>query len=411
MKTVIIIGGGASGMAAAASVSEEHRVILLEKNEKLGKKIYITGKGRCNLTNDREMTEHMKNVVSNPRFLYSAYNAFSKDDMKDLMEKNGCPVKTERGYRVFPVSDHASDVTRALYSVLKKRQVEVRLNTCVKSLLIEEGIFKGVITEKETILGDACIVATGGLSYPGTGSTGDGYRFAESAGHKIRETSPALVPLKAEGCDFNALSGLSLKNITASFYDPEKMKKPVYKEFGEMLFTHTGVSGPVILSGSSYVTGMIRKGVRPLLYLDLKPALSREELDLRIRKDFEKYINRGLKNALKDLLPSSLIPEVIKRSMIDEEKKVHEITREERSRLTEAFKAFRIDILDTEGYYQAVITQGGVNVKEINPSTMESKLVKGLYFAGEVLDVDAMTGGYNLQIAWSTGVLAGRSII
>lgn len=414
MKKIIVIGGGAAGMAAAIAAAENGcAVTIYEKNEKLGKKIYITGKGRCNVTNDCDMEGLFDSVVTNSRFLYSAFYGFTNQDMKDFLEANGCHVKVERGNRVFPVSDRASDVTSALARRLRELHVKVELNQGVRELWLEDGVLKGVILaqsgnergKKDSyIAADAVIVATGGLSYPTTGSTGDGYRFAEAAGHKVTELSPALVPFETEE-DVKELQGLSLRNVEAAVLNG---KKEVYREFGEMLFTHYGVSGPVLLSASSYAAKKLKKG--PLtLVLDLKPALSMEQLDARILRDFEAEKNKQFKNALNHLYPSKLIPVIIRRSGVEPDKQVNAVTKEERRRLAEVTKHFTLTLTGLRGFNEAIITQGGVTVKEVNPSTMESKKLPGLYFAGEVLDLDAVTGGYNLQIAWSTGVLAGRS--
>lgn len=414
MKKIIVIGGGAAGMAAAIAAAENGCVVTIyEKNEKLGKKIYITGKGRCNVTNDCDMEGLFDSVVTNSRFLYSAFYGFTNQDMKDFLEANGCHVKVERGNRVFPVSDRASDVTSALARRLRELHVKVELNQGVRELWLEDGVLKGVILaqsgnergKKDSyIAADAVIVATGGLSYPTTGSTGDGYQFAEAAGHKVTELSPALVPFETEE-DVKELQGLSLRNVEAAVLNG---KKEVYREFGEMLFTHYGVSGPVLLSASSYAAKKLKKG--PLtLVIDLKPALSMEQLDARILRDFEAEKNKQFKNALNHLYPSKLIPVIIRRSGIEPDKQVNAVTKEERRRLAEVTKHFTLTLTGLRGFNEAIITQGGVTVKEVNPSTMESKKLSGLYFAGEVLDLDAVTGGYNLQIAWSTGVLAGRS--
>ena len=409
MGNVLVIGGGAAGMMAAlAAARSGHRVRLYEKNEQLGKKLYITGKGRCNLTNACDTEDLFGNVVHNPKFLYSAFYSFTNLDMMDLMEKSGCPVKTERGGRVFPVSDRASDVTGALAGCLKKAGVDIFLKEEVLDLDIRDGRAAGIRLKKggRPVEADAVIVATGGLSYPSTGSTGDGYRMAEAAGHRITELSPALVPFETEEPVAAQLQGLSLRNIRAVI---RKGNKVLYEEFGEMLFTHYGVSGPVLLSASSYVTKKIREGGL-VLSVDLKPALSEEQLDARILRDFGEVKNRQFKNALAHLLPAKLIPVIVERSGIPPEKKVNEITREERRGIVSQVKDFRLTLKGLRDYKEAIITQGGVCVGEINPSTMESKLVKGLYFAGEVLDVDGVTGGYNLQIAWSTGYLAGMSV-
>ncbi len=402
----------AAGIAAAR---KGHQVHIYEKNEKLGKKVYITGKGRCNVTNACETEDLLKGVVTNSRFLYSSFYGFTNQDIMDVLEKAGCPLKTERGGRVFPVSDKSSDVLKALTGILRRLDVEIHLNQPAEGLILEKdsqsgetlcrGIFLPGRFEKE-VLGDAVIVATGGMSYPSTGSTGDGYMWAKKAGHKITALSPALTPFETEGDKAGRLQGLALKNIRVSI---RKGKKELYQEFGEMLFTHFGVSGPVLLSASSYCAKAIEKG--PLtLVIDLKPALSEEQLDQRILRDFEEAKNRQFKNSLNHLLPARLIPIIIEESGIDPDKQVNEITRLERKRLTEIIKGFSLTLTGLRGYQEAIITQGGIDVKEINPSTMESKLVKGLFFAGEVLDLDAVTGGYNLQIAWSTGWAAGMGI-
>ena len=409
MSRVAVIGGGAAGMLAAIAAAEHgHQVQLFEKNEKLGKKIYITGKGRCNVTNACDTEELFAAVVHNPKFLYSSFYSFTNQDMMELVERNGCPLKTERGGRVFPVSDKSSDVIRALTVCLKNAGVQVRLYEEVDSVETRDGRVSGIRLKKtrEIVSADAVIVATGGLSYPSTGSTGDGYRFAEKTGHTVTDLSPALVPFETAEPVGRDLQGLALKNIQAKIL---KGKKVLYEEFGEMLFTHFGVSGPVLLSASSYGAAQLKKG--PLtLSLDLKPALSEEQLDARILRDFEEQKNKQYKNSLSRLLPAKMIPVIVERSGIDPDKKINEITKEERRRIVQAVKDFRLTLTGLRGYKEAIITQGGISVREINPSTMESKLVKGLYFAGEVLDLDAVTGGYNLQIAWSTGYLAGSSI-
>ncbi len=404
---VVVVGGGAAGMIAAAAAADSgRRVIILEKNEKLGKKLYITGKGRCNVTNACERDKFFENIVSNPKFLYSAFHELDNFGVMALLEDNGCNLKTERGERVFPVSDHASDVTAAFQRLLRKKGVEVRLHCAVRGIESKEGQAAGVIlADGSAIPAEAVIVATGGLSYRTTGSTGDGHRMAEELGHRVKACEPALVPLviREECC--KKLQGLSLKNVSLTM---SCGKKKLYQGFGEMLFTHYGVSGPLVLSASSFLGK--RKGEEALLLtVDLKPALSEEQLDKRILRDFEENLNRQFKNALNGLYPSKLISVMIERSGIDPEKKVHEITRQERRRLSELTKAFTLHVREKRGFDEAVITQGGVSVKEINPSTMESRLVRGLYFAGEVLDLDGLTGGFNLQIAWSTGYLAGIS--
>lgn len=409
MSQVIIIGGGAAGMMAAiAAAGAGHKVCIYEKNEKLGKKVYITGKGRCNITNACDTEELFQNVVHNAKFLYSSFYTFTNTDIMELLERYGCPVKTERGNRVFPVSDKSSDVIHALTVCLRDLGVMVELHEEVSEVLHENGHVTGVHLKRgnRTVLADAVIVTTGGLSYPSTGSTGDGYRFAKELGHTITDLSPALVPFEAKEPVCKELQGLSLRNIHAEIRNG---KKVLFEEFGEMLFTHFGVSGPVLLSASSYVAAALKKG-ELVLSIDLKPALSQEQLDARILRDFEEAKNKQYKNSLNHLLPAKLIPVIIERSRISPEKKVNEITREERHSLVCAIKDFCITLVGLRDYKEAIITQGGVSVREINPSTMESKKMAGLYFAGEVLDLDAVTGGFNLQIAWSTGYLAGISI-
>lgn len=404
MAKVIIIGGGAAGMIAAYSAAlTSKQVILLEKNEKLGKKIFITGKGRCNLTNASDMNTVMENVVSNKRFLFSAFKKFTNEDIMRLVEENGTKLKIERGNRVFPVSDHSSDIIKSLENALRALNVDIRLNTKVDSLIIENDICKGVIIGKNKIMADAVIVATGGMSYQATGSDGDGYRFAKEAGLSVSNLYPSLVPFNIEGERIKALQGLSLKNVHVYIYNEKKL---VYDEFGEMLFTHFGVSGPVIISASAIIGNKNIKGYR--LCIDLKPALDEEKLDERILRDFTEQKNKSLKNSLNKLFPAKLIDEVIYQSKIDPEKKVNLLTKEERQRLVHATKNLEYVISSTRGFNEAIITKGGVEVSQINPKTMESKKIKGLFFAGEVLDLDAFTGGYNLQIAWSTGYAAGE---
>lgn len=407
MKKVIVIGGGAAGMMAACMAAVEGaQVTLLEKNEKTGKKIYITGKGRCNLTNACQREEFLENVITNPKFLYSAFAQLDNQAVMNFFEKAGCRLKTERGDRVFPVSDHSSDVIAALNGELKKNRVQVMLHTEVSELLLEEGSIKGVLlSDGKKLHADAVIIATGGRSYESTGSTGDGYRFAKQAGHTIKDLRPSLVPfvVKEEWC--KKLQGLSLKNVAVTL---KKEKKKIYEGFGEMLFTHFGVSGPLILSASSFYTAKYN-GQEALLTIDLKPAMDREQLDKRILRDFEENAGKQFKNALDKLLPAKLIPVMVELSGIDPHKKTSEVTKKERSRLLELFKELKLTVNGCRGYGEAIITGGGVNVKEIDPKTMGSRLVNGLYFAGEVMDVDALTGGFNLQIAWSTGALAGKS--
>lgn len=408
MSTTAVIGGGAAGMMAALAAAESgQQVSLYEKNEKLGKKLFITGKGRCNLTNSCGVEELLGAVVTNSKFLYSSFYGFTNRDVMELLEQEGCPLKTERGGRVFPVSDKSSDVIRALTERLKRLGVRVYLNTPVEGLLLDSGRAAGLRLKNtgEAVYADRVIVATGGLSYPSTGSTGDGYEWARQAGHRITDLSPALVPFTVQELEeAKELQGLALKNVEAGVYQG---KRELYREFGEMLFTHFGVSGPILLSASSFAAKALKKG--PLtLRIDLKPALSREQLDGRILRDFTGAKNKQFKNALNQLFPARLIPIMVRRSGISPEKQVNQVTRAERERLVEAMKDFRMTLTGLRDYKEAIITQGGISVKDVNPSTMESKKVKGLYFAGEVLDLDAVTGGFNLQIAWSTGWAAGK---
>lgn len=405
---VIIIGGGAAGMLAAYQAAKcGNDVSLYEKNEKLGKKIFITGKGRCNVTNACEVEELLDHVVTNKEFLYSGFYSFTNNAMMELLEELGCPLKVERGNRVFPVSDHSSDVIAALQRGLRKENVDIYLNTTVKKILSEDGTVTGVrLASGDTVKADKVIVATGGMSYQTTGSTGDGYDFARKAGHKVTKLTPALVPFEIKEDFCKQLMGLSLRNVAVKMTADGKK---IYEDFGEMLFTHFGVSGPVILSASSVITGIVKE--RPVrLSIDLKPAITDEQLDERILRDFSKEQNKAFKNSLDELLPKKLIPVIVMQSGIKPEKKVNEVTREEIQRLVKLLKNFEMTITSTRGFNEAIITQGGVNVKEINPSTMESKLVKNIYFAGEVIDVDAVTGGFNLQVAWSTAYAAASHI-
>lgn len=407
MRKIIVVGGGAAGMMAAVTAARKGKnVLLLEKNEKLGKKLFITGKGRCNITNSAEIDELFSAVVSNPKFLYSSFYSLTNDQVIGFFEELGVKTKVERGGRVFPESDHSSDVIRALEQELKRLGAEIRLRTEVKEILAEGGRAKGVrLSSGEKLNADAVIIATGGISYPSTGSTGDGYRFARECGHKVTELSPALVPMEVEEWYAKELMGLSLRNIEIKITDG---KKKLYEEFGEMLFTHYGVTGPVILSASSIVGKKLKE--HPLtLHIDLKPALTEEQLDKRVLREFEANHNRQFKNAADSLFPAKLKPVIVELSGIPEEKKVNEVTKEERLRFVRMIKDFSMTLTAMRGYNEAIITKGGVSVKEIDPGTMESRLVNRLYFAGEVLDLDAVTGGYNLQIAWSTGYLAGMN--
>lgn len=409
MSKCIVIGGGAAGMLAAYSAAVHgHQVTLLEKNEKLGKKVYITGKGRCNVTNACDVEDLFKNIISNPKFMYSSIYTFDNQAIVDLLTEYGCATKVERGDRVFPVSDRSSDVIFALTRALKDKEVDIRLHTEVTEVCMEaEQYVTGVKTRRgEVIKADAVIVCTGGISYPSTGSTGDGYRFAEAAGMAVVEPKPALVPLECKEAWCEELMGLSLRNVQVTILDG---KKKVFQEFGEMLFTHFGVTGPLILSASSHYVKKYYGRELPL-YIDLKPALTAEQLDKRVLRDFEENINKQFKNAVNGLFPGKLVPVMVHLSGIDPDKKVNEISKEERQQFVHLIKNLPLTITGTRSFVEAIITQGGVKVKDVNPSTMESKTVKGLYFAGEVLDVDAVTGGFNLQVAWSTGYLAGMSV-
>ena len=408
MSKIIVIGGGAAGMMAAIAAADTGaKVTLYEKNEKLGKKLFITGKGRCNVTNAGDMDNLFANVMTNEKFLYSAFYTYDNQAVMDFLEKAGCPLKVERGDRVFPVSDHSSDVIAAFGRELRKRDVTIELNTGVKELMIEdkeEGpCVKGVLlTNGKRAMADKVIVATGGISYASTGSTGDGYRFAESVGHKVTECKPSLVPFNIKESWCKDAMGVSLKNVSLRLVCG---KKEIYNGFGEMLITHFGISGPLALSASSYYVSKAKGETKA--YIDLKPALTTEQLDKRVLRDFEESKNKQFKNVLNHLFPMKLIPVMIELSGIHPDKKVNEITKEERKAFVDLIKAVPMTIDGVRDFKEAIITKGGVSVKEVNPSTMESKKVSGLYFAGEVLDLDALTGGYNLQIAWSTGYLAG----
>lgn len=408
MKKVIVIGAGPAGMfAALAAAQKGHSVLLLEKNEKLGKKLYITGKGRCNITNAGDMDTLFANVTTNRKFLYSAFYAYDNFRVIDFFENHGVKTKTERGNRVFPVSDHSSDVIAALERALKQADVLVRLHTEVKGLFIEDEQIRGVkLLHGKIEPADAVILATGGFSYQSTGSTGDGYTFARDCGHKVTDIEPSLVPFITKESYVTDMQGLALKNVRVTI---RKGKKVIFEDFGEMLFTHFGVSGPLCLSASSLVGKELKKQQLSMT-IDLKPALTVEQLDQRLLREFEENKNKQFKNSIHGLLPAKMLPVVMELSGIDLEKKVNEITREERNSLIQLLKAFPITLTGLRDFNEAIITRGGISVKEVNPSTMESKLISGLYFAGEVLDLDALTGGFNLQIAWSTGYLAGDSI-
>ena len=411
MSTCIVIGGGASGMMAAIAASDNgENVILLEKNEKLGKKVYITGKGRCNVTNNCDADVFFNNIVTNPKFMYSSFYTFDNNALMALIEEGGCHLKVERGERVFPVSDHSSDILRSLDRLLRDRKVDIRLETKVEDLIVEDGKTTGVILkDKSKLYADRVIIATGGLSYQSTGSDGFGQRLLAKYGHTICECKPALVPFCTREDWCRELQGLSLKNVTFKLYgDKECKKKPLYEGFGEMMFTHFGITGPLILTASSYY---VRNhfGKEAYGFIDLKTALDEETLDKRILRDFSNNSNKSFKNAIGDLLPNKMIPVVIMLCGINPDKKVNEITHEERMGLVKLLKRLPVTIYGVGDYNEAIITQGGINVKEVEPSTMKSKIIDNLYIVGELLDVDALTGGFNLQVAWSTGYLAGIS--
>ncbi len=399
----IVIGGGPAGMFAAITAARVgSRVLLLEKNDRLGKKLLITGKGRCNITNDCSPQEILQNVPRNGRFLYSAMEAFPPEAIKSFLEAGGCPVKTERGNRVFPVSDRSQSVLEALQRALRDAHVEVR-TARVKEILAQDGAVTGVKTEKETICASWVILATGGLSYPTTGSTGDGYRMAQALGHTIIPGEGSLVPLETDGPDCPDMQGLSLRNVGVKLINAKG--KVLYKDFGELLFTHFGVSGPTVLSASTHL-----KGEGCQLILDLKPALDEGKLDARLLRDLEMYKNRSMENALTDVLPRSMIPVVLRRLEIPAQLQANSLNKQQRKGLVALLKAFPIAITGKRPVAEAIITSGGVKVSEVDPKTMQSKLVQGLYFAGEILDCDAYTGGFNLQIAWATAYAAGMAV-
>lgn len=433
-----MVGGGPAGMMAAVSAADlGHQVTLLEQNEKLGKKLYITGKGRCNVTNDSDVENLLAHVVSNPKFLYSAFYSFDSSRLMDFLESEGLALKTERGNRVFPLSDKSSDVIRTMQNALKRRGVKVELHTKVMGLQVQEqnilsensdvypgnpnqrspgsdtaGISAKVTGveiqqkgQKRTLSADAVIVATGGISYPSTGSTGDGYQFARETGHKLVSCSPSLVPIAIRESYCKDLQGLSLRNVTLRIF---RNQKCLFSEQGEMLFAHFGVSGPLVLSASSVLNAGEIQDLR--MEIDLKPALREEQLDERLLRDFSERQNVQFKNSLSKLLPAKMIPVMVRLSQIDPEKRINEVTKTERQHLLKLIKGFPLTPTGLRGYNEAIVTKGGVSVKEIDPTTMESRHCQGLYFAGEVLDLDAFTGGYNLQIAWSTGYLAGVSV-
>ncbi len=405
MTEVIVIGGGAAGMMAALQCARMGgRVTLLEGNEKLGKKVYITGKGRCNLTNDCTLDEFMQQVAHNPRFLYSALNAFTPQDMMSLLEENGCPVVVQRGRRVFPATEKASDVTRTLTRLMQQAGVNIRLNTKVQDILVEDGRVQGVITRQgERLSAGQVILATGGQSYPVTGSDGDGYRLAEKLGHTVLPPTPVLSALVSDAQWVRRLQGLSLKNVTLTL---QSGKKRLYREQGEMLFTHFGISGPLVLEMSCHLP---EKLAEARVELNLKPALTPEQLDARLQREFAAQHRKQLRNVLPSLLPGRLAEEFPALAGVNGEAVCGQITKEDREKILHTLQCLVIPLTGLRPLAEAIVTRGGVSVREVSPSTMESKLIRGLYFAGELLDVDAHTGGYNLQIAWSTGAAAGRA--
>ena len=416
MANVIVIGGGPAGMMAAITAAEYgNNVTIIEKNSDFGKKLLITGKGRCNITSSLYMSEFIKNTPGNGQFLYSAFQNYTNADIIDFLKGQGLEVKEERGNRIFPVTDKSIDVLNCFKSKINELKIKKILNTRVQKILVQNGKVLGLRTEKEIIQTDKIILATGGKSYPLTGSTGDGYLIASNIGHKVTEIRPSLVPLVIyEKNECKEMQGLSLRNVGIKIIDESK-NKLIYEDFGEMIFTHFGISGPTVLSGSAHLVRYkeienLMKNQKIKLQIDLKPALTEEQLDERILRDFKEFKNKQFKHALDKLLPQKMIPIVIEKTKIDEEKRVNEITKEERKNLVKVLKKFELTIKDFRPVEEAIITSGGINIKEINPKTMESKLVSGLYFAGEIIDVDSYTGGFNLQIAYSTGYTAGMHV-
>lgn len=404
MKKIVVIGAGPAGMMSAITASQNNEVLLLDGNDRLGKKLFITGKGRCNVTNNKNISEFFDYIPGNPYFLYSALYTFTNEDTINFFEKQGIKLKVERGGRVFPNSDKSSDIIKGLKNALNNKNIKIMLNSLVKSVNKNNNRIISVTLENgKEIFGDHFILATGGASYPLTGSKGDGQKFSEKLGHNIKPLKPSLVPIEIKESIVTELMGLSLKNISLKIYENNKK---VYENIGEMLFTHFGISGPLVLTGSRFIKNT--KDYKVIL--DLKPALSEKELDLRIQKDFKKYINKDFKNSLDDLLPKKLIPVIINLSNIDENKKINEITKEERKSLVSLIKNFELTVKKLRPIEEAIVTAGGVDTKEIDPSTMQSKILENLSFAGEIIDVDAFTGGYNVQIALSTGYIAGSSI-
>ncbi len=411
MDRVVVIGGGAAGLMAAysaAQVAEAGEVVIVEKNERVGRKIMITGKGRCNVTNNCDTQTLINNTVCGGKFLYSAFNRFTSQDVMSFFEEYGVPLKTERGNRVFPCSDKSVDIVDALSKAVKKSGVRIVHGTAREIEVTHGGVSAVILDDMSRIAADRIILATGGVSYPTTGSTGDGYRMARELGHTVVDPTPSLIHLECHEGYCERLSGLSLKNVTLSVFEDGR-KKPIYTELGEMLFTHFGISGPLVLSASAHMRKVGQKAYTAVI--DLKPALSVEQLDKRILRDFEEFVNRDVINALDKLLPKSLIPIVISLSDIEPRTKVNTVTREQRAALISVIKGMTLNVKGLGPIDEAIITRGGIKVGEINPSTMESKLVSGLFFAGEIIDVDALTGGFNLQIAFSTGFVAGENTV
>lgn len=406
MKKVIVIGAGPAGMMAAITAAKNNKVILLDGNEKVGKKLFITGKGRCNVTNSKDISEFFDFIPGNPHFLYSALYSYTNEDTISFFESQGIKLKNERGGRVFPASDKSSDIIKGLMKEINKNNIELKLNSLVTNIKFSNNKIEAVeVNNQYYINADHFIIATGGVSYPSTGSRGDGLRFSKSLGHNIIKVKPSLVPIELKNTWIKFLTGLTLKNIEISLFN-DSLKKPIYKNQGEMLFTSYGLSGPIILKASRY----IENDKNYSLFIDLKSALTHDELDKRVQKDFKKYINKDFKNSLDELLPQKLIPIIISLSNIEENKKVNEITKEERKNLVNLMKGLKVSIKGLRPIEEAIVTSGGVDTLEIDPSTMKSKLIDNLSFAGEVIDVDAFTGGYNVQIALSTGYLAGSNL-
>lgn len=403
MSKVVVIGAGPAGMMAAITASEHNEVILIEGNDRLGKKLFITGKGRCNVTNNKDISEFFDYIPGNPYFLYSSLYTFTNKDTINFFENEGIKLKVERGGRIFPKSDKSSDIIKGLSKAMAKCNIKIMLNSKVSKVIKNGNKITSVeINNSNIIKGDHFIICTGGASYPLTGSRGEGQKFAKELGHKIKELKPSLVPIEIKDSIVKELMGLSIRNIKLTIYENNKK---VFEDFGEMLFTHFGISGPLVLSGSRF----IKNNKNYEILIDLKPALDIKDLDLRIQKDFKKYINKDFRNSLDDLLPKKIIPIIIKLSKIDENKKVNEITKEERKNLVYIIKNFTLIVKGLRPIAEAIVTAGGVDTKEIDPSTMRSKIIDNLSFAGEVIDVDAFTGGYNVQIALSTGYVAGSN--